>query len=149
MILSSHPARSWRPALALVVGVALLERLALAWLYPVRAFSDTGAYRRAAQSIASGWSHYDGVRTPGYPAFLALCGADARVYLAQLGLGVGITLIFFFLGWRLWRSPALGLATALAHTLNLGAALLRSAFAQRDSGHLLGGGQFRIGLGLG
>lgn len=120
LILPSHPARSWQPALAMIVGVALVERLALAWLYPVRAFSDTGAYRRAAQSIASGWSHYDGVRTPGYPAFLALWGGDARVYLAQLGLGVTITLIFFFLGWRLWRSPVLGLAAALAHTLNLG-----------------------------
>lgn len=104
----------------LTLGIALGVRVGLWHIYPVRAFSDTGAYRRAAQSILNGWEHYDGVRTPGYPAFLALWGSDERVYLAQLGLGVLITLLFFYLGWRLWRAPFLGLVAALAHTLNLG-----------------------------
>ncbi len=93
------------------------------WLwhtYPVRAFSDTGAYRRAAQSIRNGWENYDGVRTPGYPVFLALWGSDEQVYLVQLGLGLLTTLLFFYLGWRVWRSPLAGMIAAMAHTLNLG-----------------------------
>lgn len=104
----------------LTLAIALGIRVWLWRVYPVRAFSDTGAYRRAAQSILNGWENYDGVRTPGYPAFLALWGSDGRVYLAQLGLGLLTTLLFFYLGWRLWRSPLAGMIAALAHTLNLG-----------------------------
>ena len=73
--------------LVLVVGILL--RLGL-WLgYAPVEYSDTRSYRRLAEQILSGWQNYDGSRTPGYPALLALVGPDERVYALQLLLGLG------------------------------------------------------------
>jgi len=109
-----------RRALVLTLVLALVERVLLWRFYPVRVVNDTGTYRRLAESILHHWENYDGVRTPGYPAFLALLKSNEGVYLGQLALGVGITLVFFVIGWRLFRNPLAGTALALAHTLNLG-----------------------------
>ena len=100
--------------------VALLVRLAL-WLgYSLVPFSDTPSYRRLAESVLDGFARYDGTRTPGYPAFLALVGGDNQVWLVQMVLGFLITLMLFYLGWRLSGRGWFGALVALAHTLNLG-----------------------------
>lgn len=99
---------------------ALAVRLALWLLYAPVTYSDTNAYRRLAQAILNGFQGYDGTRTPGYPAFLALMGSDTAVWLAQMALGVAITLLLFYLGWQMTGSAAFGAVAALAHTLNLG-----------------------------
>ena len=102
------------------LAVALLVRLAL-WLnYSAVAFSDTASYRRSASSILNYFAHYDGTRTPGYPAFLALVGEDSNVWLIQMILGVLISLILFYLGWQLSGRGWFAALLSLAHTLNLG-----------------------------
>jgi hypothetical protein len=115
--LEALPARTW---LWIVAGVAVLQR-ALMWaFYPVVPLGDSGSYRRSAEAILNGWSNYDGTRTPGYPAFMALAGADQRVYLAQLALGLGITLLLFYIGWKISGKAWFGALIALSHTLNAG-----------------------------
>lgn len=110
----------WKTGLGVVLLVGLLQRVALYLLYPPVGYSDSGAYRRLAQTILDGWYHYDGTRPPGYPVFMALVGGDAAIYLTQLTLGLLTTLLFFWLGWRLSGSWRFGMVAGLAHTLNPG-----------------------------
>jgi hypothetical protein len=103
----------------IVAGVAALQRAWLWFFYSPVTYSDSGAYRHLAEALL-GLQRYDGTRTPGYPAFLALLGPDRRVYAAQLVLGFLITLLLFYLGWKVsglaWFAGLVG----LAHSLNLG-----------------------------
>jgi 4-amino-4-deoxy-L-arabinose transferase-like glycosyltransferase len=101
-----------------VLAVAAIQRLLLWLFYPVVPLNDTGSYRRSADAILGGWVQYDGTRTPGYPAFMALVGSDERVYIAQLLLGLGITLLFFYIGWRITGRGWFGALAALLHTFN-------------------------------
>jgi 4-amino-4-deoxy-L-arabinose transferase-like glycosyltransferase len=101
-----------------VLAVAAIQRVLLWFFYPVVSLNDTGSYRRSAEAILGGWEQYDGTRTPGYPAFMALVGSDERVYLAQLLLGLGITLLFFYLGWKITGRGWFGALAALLHTFN-------------------------------
>ena len=135
--------RHW---LAAVISIALLARLALWFGYQPVAYSDTPSYQRSALAILAGWGPYDGTRTPGYPAFLALLWQiDPRnhtaaipsepaemtnfdvsawqqtTFLLQLILGFAITLLIFFIGWQASGGKAwVGGVAALAHTLNPG-----------------------------
>ena len=106
--------------LVIVLTVALVERILTVFLYQPVAYSDTPSYRRLAEAVLQGFDGYDGTRTPGYPAFLALVGNDQRVWLAQLLLGLITTLLLFYIGWKLTERPWFGGLVALAHTLNLG-----------------------------
>ena len=103
-----------------VLVVAMIERLGLWWLYQPISYSDTHSYRRLADAILGGWKYYDGTRTPGYPLFMAAIGPDERIWLAQMGLGIAITLLLFYIGWQLSGRAWFGGGIALAHTLNLG-----------------------------
>jgi len=113
--------RDWslRTWLWIVAGVAALQRAWLWFFYSPVTYSDSGAYRHLAEALL-GLQRYDGTRTPGYPAFLALLGPDRRVYAVQLVLGFLITLLLFYLGWKVsglaWFAGLVG----LAHSLNLG-----------------------------
>lgn len=114
--LSNASPRAWFLA---VVALAILVRLVLWMVYQPVSYSDTHSYQRSAGAIRAGWNDYDGTRTPGYPFFLVVVGADERVWLAQMALGVGITLVFFYLGWQMSGTPWFGGLAAMAHTLNL------------------------------
>jgi 4-amino-4-deoxy-L-arabinose transferase-like glycosyltransferase len=57
---------------------------------------------------------------PGYPITLAVLSEDRGVYLAQLILGVIITLLLFYMAWRISGKAWFAALVALAHTLNLG-----------------------------
>jgi 4-amino-4-deoxy-L-arabinose transferase-like glycosyltransferase len=109
------PTRTWFWAVFAVAGI---QRLLLRVFYPVVPLNDTGSYRRSAEAILGGWVQYDGTRTPGYPAFMALVGSDERVYTAQLLLGFGITLLFFYIGWKITGRGWFGALAALLHTFN-------------------------------
>jgi 4-amino-4-deoxy-L-arabinose transferase-like glycosyltransferase len=106
--------------LLIVAGIATIQRLLMWALYPVVTLGDTGGYRRSAEAILGGWVQYDGTRTPGYPAFLALAGPDNQVYLAQLALGLAITLLFFYVGWRMTGRAWFGALAGLLYTFNAG-----------------------------
>lgn len=101
-----------------ILVIAVTLRLLLFAFYPPTTSSDTNAYRRISLA-ALGQYDFDGARMPGYPVFLAILGEDRNVYAVQLGLGVLTTLGFFWLGFKLTGSPALGGLAALGHTLNL------------------------------
>ena len=105
---------------AITLAIAGVERWIFWGLYAVKAYNDTGTYRRLAEDILKGWKRYDGTRLPGYPLFLAWIGPDERVYLAQLGLGIGITLLMFWIGWMVSGKGWFAALIGLAHTLNLG-----------------------------
>ncbi len=108
--------RTWA---GIVAGVAALQRAWLWFFYPPVTYSDSGAYRHLAEALL-GLQRYDGTRTPGYPAFLALLGPDRRVYAMQLVLGFLITLLLFYLGWKVSGLAWFGGLVGLAHSLNLG-----------------------------
>ncbi|GAP13936.1 hypothetical protein LARV_01695 [Longilinea arvoryzae] len=103
-----------------VAAVAVVERFLMFAFYPPVAYDDTPSYRHLAATILNHWQGYDGTRTPGYPIFLAWVGPDRWVYLLQLGMGLAITLVFFWVGWQASGKARFGAAAALAHTLNLG-----------------------------
>jgi hypothetical protein len=105
--------------LGIVAGVAVLQRVCLWFFYPPVTYSDSGAYRHLAEALL-GLQRYDGTRTPGYPAFLALLGPDRSVYAAQLVLGFLITLLLFYLAWKASGLAWFGGLVGLAHSLNLG-----------------------------
>jgi hypothetical protein len=109
----------------MVVAIALLERLALWFLYSPVIFDDSNSYRRLAGQIL-GSAPFDGTRSPGYPIFLAWLGPDRNVYAVQLVLGFATTLLFFYLGWLVTGSQKVGAAAALIHTLNLGQLLFEA-----------------------
>ena len=106
--------------IGVVLAVAILLRLVLFFTYPPVSYSDTPSYRRSADAVLNAFQSYDGTRTPGYPAFMAFVGPDRAVYVAQLVLGLVITLVWFYLGWKASGKPIFGAAAALAHTLNPG-----------------------------
>jgi hypothetical protein len=99
--------------------IAAIERIFMWLVYPVTPLSDTASYRRSAEAILAGWGSYDGTRTPGYPAFMALVGSDSNLYVAQLLLGFGITLLFFYIGWKLSKRGWFAALVALAHSFSL------------------------------
>lgn len=113
--LNKVPTRTW---FWIVFAVAGIQRLLLRAFYPVVPLNDTGSYRRSAEAILGGWVQYDGTRTPGYPAFMAIFGPDERVYTAQLLLGFVITLLFFYIGWRISGRGWFGALVAFAHTFS-------------------------------
>jgi 4-amino-4-deoxy-L-arabinose transferase-like glycosyltransferase len=106
--------------LLIVLTVAVGLRLVLFFAYPAVSYSDTSSYRRSADAVLGGFKMYDGTRTPGYPAFMALVGPDRAVYAVQLFLGLLITLAWFYIGWQASGLPLVGGLAALAHTLNPG-----------------------------
>ena len=106
--------------LGVSLTVAILMRIVLWLTYSPVSYSDTPSYRRLAESILEAFFRYDGTRTPGYPAFLAFVGADGSVWVAQMALGVLVSLVLFYLGRRLSGRGWFGALLALAHTANLG-----------------------------
>jgi hypothetical protein len=107
--------RAWWLGPALMAA-AVLERIWLLQVYAPVAYGDTGAYFRSAAVLSRGsLEGYDGTRVPGYPLFVAALGLDPhRVWLGQMALGLGITLLLYL--WTLRAtssSPAAFIVGAL------------------------------------
>jgi hypothetical protein len=100
-----------------VVSVGI--RLLMWRTYAPISYGDTASYMRLAGVVAEGvWGKLDGTRTPGYPAFLALVGMlPQRVVLAQMALGIAITLLLSWMMWRVTRNPWLALLAGGTYTL--------------------------------
>ena len=116
---NTHP--GWRALIAggLLAAFGLAERVLLWTGYPPVEYSDTGAYLRLGRGLSL-WTldGYDGRRVPGYPAFTALAGGDPQsIYALQLGLGLAISLLLFWITFRMTRSAALGLSVGLLYDL--------------------------------
>jgi hypothetical protein len=111
-----------------VALIGLAERLALWLVYSPASFGDTPSYMRLAEALQqSGLGSYDGTRVPGYPGFLALLGRDPEtVWLAQLALGWGASILLFSLGWKTTGSSRLGAAAAMLYNLTAGLVLFEA-----------------------
>jgi hypothetical protein len=96
---------------ALLGLLAAVERVILYRLYAPIEFSDSLAYFRLAGALtSSGLSAYDGTRVPGYPAWVAFLGMDAsRIWVAQLAVGWGMSMLLFLLTWQTTRRVGLAL----------------------------------------
>lgn len=101
-----------------LVGLAI--RIALFITYLPVSYNDTASYWRSAQALLENFSIYDGTRTPGYPAFLAIAGSERVVYILQLLMGLMISLVLFTLGKRLTGSTVFGVLAGIVHSLNAG-----------------------------
>lgn len=105
-----------------VAAFGLLERWVLWSVYQPVSYGDTAPYLRLANDLLTrGLSGYDGTRVPGYPLFVLALGMDAeRIWLAQMGLGWGISLLLFWMGWRTTGSARLGALLAAIYDLTPG-----------------------------
>jgi hypothetical protein len=105
----------------LVVGIiGIVIRLLLFFVYVQVSYNDTASYWRSAEAVTNGFTTYDGTRTPGYPVFLAIVRTERMAYSMQLVMGLIVSLVLFYLGWKLSDNPAFGALIGLAHTLNAG-----------------------------
>jgi 4-amino-4-deoxy-L-arabinose transferase-like glycosyltransferase len=125
-MMKETPTRNLKRWLIFILVVAVLLRLVLFLTYPPVAYNDSASYRRSANAILEGLADYDGTRTPGYPAFLALVGSDRSVYALQLVMGLGITLSWFYIGYKSTARPVFGALAALVYTLNPGQILFEA-----------------------
>jgi len=108
-----------------IFALAVSVRLLLWLIYQPVAYSDTASYQRTAVAIQAGWDGLDGTRTPGYPFLLAWLRADQdgwerRAWLAQMAMGLVITLVLFWVGWQASGKAGVGGLAALAHTISPG-----------------------------
>lgn len=119
------PGRSTRWWAVALLAVGILERLALALIYGPVDWGDTPSYMRLAGVIAKGGLHgYDGTRVPGYPALLAMLGQSERaVWIAQMAMGLAISLLLLWMTVRMTSSPGLGFAVGLSYDLAAGLVL--------------------------
>jgi hypothetical protein len=102
-----------------VVAFAAVVRFLLWLTYEPIAYGDTGTYMRLAEVLQRlSLRAYDGTRTPGYPAFLALAGRDpTAAWLAQMALGLLITFGLFWVAWRLTGNAPLAAGVAALYSL--------------------------------
>lgn len=118
-------ARGWAAALA---AFGLIERVGLWLVYSPVSYGDTPTYLRLAGILGdAGLAGYDASRVPGYPLFMLALGQDPdRVWLAQMALGWGISLLLFWIGWRSTRSARLGIALGMLYNLIPGQVLFEA-----------------------
>lgn len=117
----------WRWAIVVML-VGAVERVLL-WIYytPI-SYGDTPSYLRLAGQL-SGLSlrGYDGTRTPGYPALMAVLGEDERrIMLVQLAAGWLISLLLLWIAWKMTGNAVLAGGTALAYDMLLPLALFEA-----------------------
>ena len=120
-----------KPHQAAAIGLAvfgLVERIGLWFVYAPASFGDTPSYFRLAAALnEAGLSAYDASRVPGYPALIALLGQDPKlVWLVQMALGWGISMLLFWLGWATTRRVGVGLFSGLLYNLIPGQVLFEA-----------------------
>lgn len=100
-----------------VGAVGLVLRIGFWLSYAPVSYGDTPSYMRLATALKdAGLSRYDATRVPGYPAFLALLGRDPElIWIAQMALGWGISMLLFVFAWRAAGSPAFGALVGLLY----------------------------------
>ena len=91
---------SARGGAGLVAIFAIAIRVWMVFVYQPVSFGDSPSYWRTAQAVIDGFSGYDGTRTPGYPIFMAILRTDERVWVAQMILGVLISLLLYFIALK-------------------------------------------------
>ena len=91
---------------AIVLAIALVARVAMWHCCTPKAYPDTSTYMDMARAML-GMSHgaLNGVRTPVYPALMALCGCQPWIIMfAQMTLGIASALLLYLVGLKLTKS---------------------------------------------
>jgi hypothetical protein len=112
--------KRWPWLLALVLAGALVRAGLLGGYVPLIA-PDSSTYVTAASDLFSdqGWRG-EGRRSPGYPLLIAAVGADDhRIVSVQMGLGLAISCLLFFITLSLGARAGVAFAVGLAHDLSL------------------------------
>ena len=109
-----RPEVRWVAALA-VFGA--LERLGFWIIYQPASYGDTPVYMRLARALKEvGLRGYDASRVPGYPAFLAVLGRDPDlIWIVQMTLGWGISMLLFVFAWQAVGSPGFGVLVGVLY----------------------------------
>ena len=120
-----------KPHQATAIGLAafgLIERIGLWFAYAPASFGDTPSYFRLAAALSdAGLSAYDASRVPGYPGLIALLGQDPKlVWLVQMALGWGISMLLFWLGRATTGRAAVGLLSGMLYNLIPGLVLFEA-----------------------
>lgn len=126
--MAAEARRAWmRPALALAL-FGLLARIGVWLAYAPVSYPDTRTYLRLAAALGDGGlDAYDGTRVPGYPLIvLALGGEAERLWLLNLALGWALSLLLFWMVWRLTGRAGLALGLGLLYHLIPGQFLFES-----------------------
>ena len=112
----SEPQIRWGGALAII---GALERAWLWSVYQPIPYPDTNAYLRLARVLSRfTLKGYDGTRVPGFPALLAAVSLEpGQVWLAQMGLGWLISLLLFWVTWRMTGSISVAMFTGCLYNL--------------------------------
>lgn len=129
---------TWEPAstapgafklpFAILIALAFIPR-ALVLVFTRPYFQpDSSGYQALAHAFLHGdFAGYDGIRTPGYPLFLALfANNDEVTRIAQLLIGVAITGLLFFIALRLTGRPWAAFVAGALYGFNLQQVLTES-----------------------
>ena len=116
---SQNPIRSVRLWFIALILLGLLVRVILWLTYAPISYGDTGSYLRLGEAVLGIEGRgFDGTRVPGYPVFIALLGLDpTNIWLGQMGLGVIISGLLFWLGWRTTGRPSVGFLLGALYSL--------------------------------
>jgi hypothetical protein len=105
----------------LLVLVGVLVRGAIALVYQPQTYPDTGTYVSLALRLRSlSILGYGGERTPGYPLLLIAANLnDDVVWLYQSILGIGTSLLTYWIVAAVTRNRVAALCAGLIHSLSL------------------------------
>lgn len=114
------PAR-WQRWLIVLLALCTAVRLPVGLLATPLLFPDSSGYSEMASMLLHGdWTGYEAVRTPGYPALMALLAGNVHaVMVVQLLLGLVTTALIFWAAIRLTGSCAAAFVAGSLYGLNV------------------------------
>ncbi len=126
MVFHTHASRNF---FLIFLALSLSVRIGHWSIGRPRIYPDTAEYLAVAHAIETrDFTSYTGERTPVYPLFLLLCGADAqRAWILQSLLGIASSLLLFSLVFTVTRSPDMAFLAGLAHSLSINVIFFEAA----------------------
>jgi len=108
-------------AITALAGIGILVRIAIGLVYSPALFLDSPTYFTLAEQLRTAdFSRYIGLRTPGYPLMLILCGSDPQIaVLAQAALGVATSILLYMVARQLSAGLTIAFLSGLIHSLSL------------------------------
>lgn len=109
------------PSLLSLLLAGTLIRTGLWFVYEPISHPDSATYFTAAAHIANGdFTGYEGRRTPGYPALIALAGlSPSKVWVLQMLCGLAISTLLFYIGLSATGQPQFAALIGMTYNLNL------------------------------
>ena len=110
-----------KSAAIVVAAFAVFIRLIGLLSYEPYVESDFSGFQQTAEFLLSGNAlHYEGVRPPGYPLLLLLCGMDFHIiWIVQCVLGVAVALMLFDIASLMTHRLTIPLIVGLSYSVSL------------------------------